>query len=288
MKFIRQYQLSIQADPTSSEMIVIESPYTLEFSISHSIASGANTGLFVLYNMKPDTRKRIYQDKFVLDEYRQIVFKAGYRGEQLSVAFQGNTREAYSQRQGTEWRTTIDAFDGGFSMSNGDISLTLPANTSKQYALEQILKSMPKSGAPTLSQFPGTYSGGLSLSGRPWDVLQGLIDTKTENAFIENEKPFILGLDDCIAGPAMVLNAATGLMGTPKRMGTMIEARMVFEPRMRLGQQVQLDSRETVNNGNYKVLGYTHNGVISDAICGDAITTAQLYVGTKRLKQVGS
>ncbi len=59
---------------------------------------------------------------------------------------------------------------------------------------------------------------------------------------------------------------------------------MIFEPRMFVNQLVALESTESYFNGEYAVMGITHRGTISGAICGDAITTLSLWSGQQALE----
>jgi hypothetical protein len=55
---------------------------------------------------------------------------------------------------------------------------------------------------------------------------------------------------------------------------------MIFEPRFLIGQALALESFTEKNfNGVYKVIGVKHKGVISDSVCGNAITSVTLWHG---------
>ena len=54
----------------------------------------------------------------------------------------------------------------------------------------------------------------------------------------------------------------------------------MFEPRIKLGEIIQIKSRiADVFDGQYKVWGISHSGVIGDAASGTLTTTLTLYTG---------
>jgi hypothetical protein len=60
-------------------------------------------------------------------------------------------------------------------------------------------------------------------------------------------------------------------------METFIELDMLFEPRIKPSQLLELDSlTEKRFNGYYKVVGITHKGTISGATSGSCTTTLQM------------
>ena len=62
---------------------------------------------------------------------------------------------------------------------------------------------------------------------------------------------------------------------------------MLFEPRLTLGQIINLQSTTNKQyNGLYKVVGFTHRGTISPAVCGDLRTTVNLFIGQGELSTI--
>lgn len=62
---------------------------------------------------------------------------------------------------------------------------------------------------------------------------------------------------------------------------------MIFEPSIVLGQQLELESQQLPYlNQVYKVLGVSHDGIISGAKSGSMITRLELFVGTQTFRSV--
>jgi hypothetical protein len=67
-------------------------------------------------------------------------------------------------------------------------------------------------------------------------------------------------------------------LGKPYQEAGILHFSMLFEPRLKIAQAINLVSMtEPQLNGQYKVVSIKHQGTISDAVCGDAITTVGLF-----------
>jgi len=70
----------------------------------------------------------------------------------------------------------------------------------------------------------------------------------------------------------------------PRRQNTYIQVDIIFEPRIQVGQIVEIVSQiDPRFNGQWKVQGIKHSGTISGAVGGDCKTTLQLFYGTAPL-----
>jgi len=68
-----------------------------------------------------------------------------------------------------------------------------------------------------------------------------------------------------------------------------VTAEMLFEPRLKIGQVVELVSRDYPSlNQLYKVIGIQHSGTISDAVGGKCKTTVRMLYGIQNLTLVES
>ncbi len=67
----------------------------------------------------------------------------------------------------------------------------------------------------------------------------------------------------------------------------MIEFDMIFEPRFTVAQIIELQSETNrILNGDYKVMGFVHQGLISPSVDAPRITHVSLWKGTAALKPV--
>ncbi len=289
MKFGRTYSLKIQIDD-ELEAVEVDYPMTLDFNITRNTFASANTGSFTIYNLGPDRRRQIFHDRYDTTLYRQIILQAGYQSEQntpLSTIFQGNVRSAYSYKRKQDWTTVIEAFDGGFGILNGQVSASIGGSAAPWnmgQAVKQLIGAMPNVAMGTVDLPNIQQTRGLSLFGNAWDCVRRLAGNNT--AYIDNEKANVVKQGTYVTPPDGIplITSDTGLLGTPRKLGALLEVDMIFEPRIFINQLVDLESLESYYNGQYAVMGFTHRGTISGAVCGDAITTLSLWSGTQALE----
>ena len=84
-----------------------------------------------------------------------------------------------------------------------------------------------------------------------------------------------------IAGSLTIIDSSTGLLNTPLLEETVVYLDILFEPRLVFGQGVKLKATTGPSDfiNTYKVVSIHHRGTISDAVCGDAVTTVGLLGG---------
>jgi len=282
----RQRNYTLRAQTALSilpEDVVIEPPFTLEFDITRNLLSSANTSTMRIYNLSEERRNQLRKDRFTDTVYRGIQLEAGY-GDTKPIIFKGNISQAWSVRQGTNQITTIECFDGGYALVNGQISTQFAKGTNVNAIMEAITKTLPKVDFGAIGDFEGKISRGNTYSGNTADILQQL---SGGSLFIDNERVYILNPDEIIAGSIDVISADTGLLGSPVREETQIVFDMLFEPRLTIGQGIQLISvTEPIFNGFYKVVSLKHRGTISEAVSGSATTTVGLWLGPQELRRV--
>lgn len=260
-------------------------PFTCEFNISKNNLASANTATFTLYNLSEETRSSIVKDAWDISDIRGIVFYAGYAnpGDLIPRIFKGTIKKAYSTRHGSDFKTIIEAFDGVISKDVPSISFTFPKGTLKPIALEQIFRELNKNsdGKLTAGQKAlGVFKRAYSMIGDPMTILQQLTDGKF---YIDDGNAYVLDDSEIVPGTISKISAANGLLGTPKRMETIVEVDMIFEPRIKTSQIIEIESQSAKYfNGYYKITGFTHRGVISGSVSGDAVTTitAQIFKDT--------
>jgi len=267
--------------------VEIDYPMTLEFNVMRNTFASANTGSFTIYNLGEDRRRQIFHDRYDMLKYRQIILQAGYESNNntpLSTIFQGNVRSAYSFKRKQDWTTVIDAWDGGYAIVNGQISESIAPSINVSDVIKSLVKSMPNVGLGTVDIPDVQASRGSSFFGNAWDAIRRLTGNNT--AYIDNERVNVVKQGTYVTPPDGVplITSSTGLLGTPRKLGALLEVDMIFEPRIFINQRVQLQSLETYYNGQYAVMGITHRGTISGAVCGDAITTLSLWSGVEALQ----
>lgn len=281
MKFGRTYSMVIDGDANVHE---VDFPITLSFDINRDTLSSANTGHFTLYNLAEDVRRDVFHDYYDIGtkSFRRIRLQAGYESELFQpIVFEGNIISAYSRRQGANWLTEIEAYDGSLGMANSQVSTTLPAGWDLRAAITSLAGSLKDIATGSIGNFKQQNSRGLILSGNAWDNVQNLVKFQEGVAFVDNGKFHALLPDEYIASASSIplVNSDTGLLNSTKRKKLIIDADIIFEPRAAIGHLVQYESIESVNDGLFRVNAVKHRGTISGAVGGDLTTTLSLWAG---------
>jgi len=281
MKFGRWYRIVIQTP--SGTQITIEPPFSAVFDIKRSIGASVNTGDVTLYNLSPTTRNLLYKDKYLLTEYWRMSIMAGYSSKSVYQIFLGSIQEAYSYKQGTEWITKINAYDGMYQIQNGFCSATYQSGELKQNMLKQIIQTMPECAAGMFgTSIEGKNKRGTVVFGSSFDEIQKLTNG---TSYIDNEQLNTIADNEIISGEAIVLDSEA-LLTTPKRRDTYLSCDVLFSPEIQPGHAVEIRSEWPKYNGTYRVDGFHHAFTVSEANVGDAITTLDLYAGSRAFTEI--
>ena len=310
MKFGRHYNLTIETIPIRSDTLIgpslpdanfigaspdtralqeraieIKDPLTCEFSIERNANSSLNNATFKIYNLSKTNSNQLTQNRYSAANLngtrKKVIFKAGY--DELSVCFVGSILEAYPYRSGTELITFINAQDGGSESYTTFSNTTLSAGTTFIEGFKTLAKGMGLE-IGTIGETVGEHKRGKALIGNNFSLLSK--DFKDE-FFIDLGKINKLKVNEYIKsknGKPLAINSQTGLLGTPILQGTRLVVDMIFEPRVSIG--IIVDIKSDINpkfDGQYKVIGISHNGIISEASSGEARTTLQLDTSNEKL-----
>lgn len=281
VKFDRNYSLSIEK--ADGEMLIVKPPFTLEMDITRNALTSANICSLRIYNLSERNRSLIRKDRNNFDIYRKVELMAGY-GTNLATIFSGNVTAAWSVREGTNFISQIESFDGGFAYVNGQVNTQFPAFTPTRSIISAITDSLPGVQKGLIGDFPESIQRGNAISGSATDALEQVTNG---NFFIDNSVVQCLKPDECIGAEALVVNSQSGLLGTPIREEAILHFDMLFEPALFIGKRIILNSSTGQNfNGEYKCISIHHRGIISPVVSGTLITTVGLFFGTANLKSV--
>lgn len=275
-KWTRSYYLTVQTNAQAEEYIDITMPLTISFHIKRDVNASANTATITVLNLSEDTRRKIFLDNYQTMYYKRVELRAGYSlgKETLPLIFKGNIQKAFSQRNGVNYETTIDALDGGFAYANSYSSRQFAKGTTDKQALKTLAADLPHIELGKIGNFNYTLTRGNSIDG---PTLQYFNTISEGHYFIDLEKIHCLLDDEGFSGNIKVINADCGLLGSPLRQESFLTFEMIFEPRLQVGQFVELQSQtERGFNGTYQVLGIEHSGIISDAQSGTCKTRVSL------------
>lgn len=236
-----------------------------------------------IYNLAPEVRRDLNKDYFQFDQYRQVVFAAGYASDlPLPIILKGNIQQAYSYRQGPDWITEIVALDGGFGRHVSQINYPVPTGYQFKQVLTDIVKTMNinQVGLGVIGNFVVPNSRGIVFCGNTWDLLVQTVSSMSGQITINKEKVYIMQQNEYVpfvGGVVDTIDASNGLLESPRHQLNLLLCKMIFEPRFEIFQKVQVDSIEPGNSGTWKVNSVVHSGTISGAVCENLNTEVTLF-----------
>lgn len=285
-KFGRNYNLLVQ--DSQGNTVQITPPLTLEFDVTRNLLGSANSGSFRIFNLSKQNRNNLRFNNYNFAQFRFVKLYAGY-GNNLALVFSGNVQECWSVREGVNFITEIQCFDSGFAYAVSDSSFSPTANTNQIDIAKQIISDMQKVDPNvSLGSISTAYSGQITRGNA---IKGGSTDQMIENFgngfFIDNGAVNLLQDDECLPGQVSEVSASSGLLGTPLLQQNILHFDMVFQPNLRIGQLINLVSTtDDFFTGSYKISAVTHHGMISDAVCGDLVTSVDCITGRGALSLV--
>lgn len=280
MKLNKVYKLYIESSINKEEVLVITNPITIKFNIERKVFAGANTLNISIYNLGKETRDLIFKDAYDtnIENRRSIILEAGYDAQNLSTIFLGTVMSAYTMREGSNIVTKVYALDGALETQTAYTHQTFMDSTLPSL-INNLASSISGLSVGAINVQDEKFTRPIVLSGNTYNIIQKYTDGQ---AFVDLGKIYVMGNEDVIEGYVPMINAKSGLLGTPERRNTNLSVKMIFEPRIIVGQVIQIDSIVDPRfDGQYKVIGLSHQGTISDSSNSNCITELQLWVGAQ-------
>lgn len=293
LKLNRNYKISFEigirknlTEYVPQEIVEVAYPFTLQLNVNRNAFSTMNTGNFNLLNLSSAVRAKLWKDKADDVKYVTMRLYAGYN-DFMPLIFTGDFLQCYSYRDSgsTEYVTNIQANDAGYLFQYGFANRTFEKGTKIPILIQLLSENIPniKIGyiTPDLTELPRSQT----FIGQTMDILGR--EYGKYDIFIDNSQFNILAERDVIPGELLVISDDSGLLGTPKRAETYLEAQMIFEPQLRVGQNVLLASTSMPQlNNSYKLIGIKHVGTISPVECGNLTTITTLALGKELFREL--
>lgn len=286
LKFNRNYEIGVTGN--DGQLIKVAMPFTMEFDITRNLLNTTNQCNIGVKNLSELTRSQIRKDWYT-NVQRPIIFRAGY-GENLSDVFTGNVTQAWSTREGIDYITHMTCAGSSLAYTNSNFSGQFVKGTTVATAIRVIMESL-KSNADVkigaIGNFETSFSRGNSFVGSTMELLN---DMTASGVFIDNNKIYALNKNECRNGPIRTIDSSFGILSTPIRQVNQVTFTMLFEPRLVVGQKVQLNlsrfsdqnsnaisQRDGQFNGFYKIMEIRHKGTMSPVTAGTATTSVMLW-----------
>lgn len=280
MAYNRRYILTItpitESGKPRGKSTIIKDPLTIKFNVQRMPMMGDSCATIDIYNLQPKVRNDIFLDYFDFNNIQRVTLEAGYYGGKFDLIYKGRIVSCRSRQEHTENITTIEAQSGMFVLDSY-ISSSIGAGEYTSGLAENILAKQTDLEKAYIQPEAVQIPRPVALMGNEMAVLQTYTKGKT---FIDNEKVISLDENTCIDGDVRVIDDETGLLGVPEREQVTLKVRCIFEPRIKVGQGLEIKSKIAPQfDGQYKVWGVSHSGSIGMATAGQCITTIQLWTG---------
>lgn len=279
LKFNPVYRITIyRADEEDATEITL--PLTASMNITRSILSNNTSANISIYNLAPSTRKKIYQPPFqaFAPNAEYITVEAGYGDyNSMYMIFKGRVMQAYSTKEGggVDVVTIIEAQP--FDIYSSFSSYQFAAGTTYKEAIKVMSADMPDCIIANTGTIEGSFKTDTTIQGNTLDMINKI---SGGNTFIDNGQINSLLGNEVIDVPVPVITDSNALLATPKRNAANLTIKILFEPSLIVGQLLEIHSGiEPDYDGQYKVLGFSHDLYFSASTEGQRTTTVELWGG---------
>jgi hypothetical protein len=191
-----------------------------------------------VFNLAEDTARRVRR------EFTQVVLQAGY-GDTLGRIFSGQVRQVRLGRDGADTFVDILASDGDQAYNYAVVNTTLAAGATAQDQLRVAQGALAGEGvaAGDLPDLPAqALPRGRVMYGMARTAMREASAATGTTWSIQGGKTQVVPVQGYLPGEAVVLTAATGLVGQPEQTNEGIRVRALLNPRLRVGGRIRLDN----------------------------------------------
>jgi len=288
----QQRNYYIEAEDINGNIQTISYPLTCDFTITRNTMGGIQEADFTIYNLGQNTRRLLNKNTvdFSPNNLRSFKFYAGYGATNLPLVFQGQVLTCNSVREegSPDWETNFACQDPGL-LPTASVSLPITPQQTRAQGIQGLVGLMNQNASTGVSlgligpgfQPDSNFLRNISFSGSYLQILGQMTGGNLSggNYFFENQLLNILQPNEAFQNDGITtLSINQGLLGAPYYEQTWVFANVLFEPRIKMGQLLDLQSIDQPwLNGKKKVVAYTHSGIISESVGGKCQTQIQLF-----------
>ncbi len=247
----------------------------MRFDITKTNNREPNKAELKIWNLSPGSRSKLQAKDL------EVVIQAGYVTGRAQI-FKGDLETARTEKTSVDWITTLELGDGTKQMRKSRINKSFRGGQSAGQMLKvaaealgldtgNLKEKVASDGARSvLKQFVG-----LVLSGKATDVLDDVASAMGLTYSVQDKSLQFLSRGEAVKGPAIKLNPATGLVGSPD-VGEkgVVTASSLLNGRIRPGSKIDLTS--LVVTGSFVCQKVQHVGDTWGAEWGSNIEMAPL------------
>lgn len=278
IKFDPIYRVTIYSNEAT---VIVIDPITCNLHIERGLMSNAVRASIQLYNLAPSTREKIFQDPLTIDytKWKFVHVEAGYGGNYntMSMIFKGRILQAYSQKAGGQVDVITHIEAQALDIFDCYSAHTFAAGTSFKEIVKTCVNDLPNVTLGNIGALEGTVKTETTCDGKTFEQIEKITGG---HAYVDNGVLNVLMNNEVLDVPVPVITDSSGLLETPVRRDAYLDIKMLFEPTLVVGQLLEIQSTIAPNfNGQYKVMGFTHDCLFSKTQGGTRTTTVQLFIG---------
>lgn len=228
------------------------------FDIEKTLKAEPNTCELKIWNLAEDTRatfeqlspRKKFQTKGI-----PVRIEAGY-GDDRAILWLGDLRNVYSEHDGIDWITTMNAGDGALAYQNSRVNISYGPMTPADTVLRALVRQLGVGeGNAALFKITGiwkVYPHGVVLSGSAARELTDFCRSTGLEWSIQDGTLQILDRNQALRGKAIHVSSDTGMVGSPSvdNLG-ILSVRTLLIPGVRVGCMLVIDSARI--KGTYRV-----------------------------------
>lgn len=275
-QFNARYRVTVYSN---KETVIVEYPITCKFTVTRGVLSDSNKAIIQLYNLAPETRSQIFQDQFTLEQskWKYVHLEAGYGNQPMPLIFKGRFLQAYSFKSGGQTDVITEIQATAIDIFDYQTSHTFAAGTTFKDAYTTMAADMPNVVVGNTGSLTGSFQTPTTFDGLVHEELNKLTGGHT---FVDNGVLNTIMDNEVIDVPVPVISNNTNLLETPMRRDANLEIKTTFLPDIIAGQLVEVDSAVSPDfNGQFKLVGFTHDCLISPTQAGSRTTQMTLWIG---------
>lgn len=220
------------------------SAFRVRFAVRRGDIQTPNSADIRIYNVSPDTSQRAER------EFSRVILQAGYEGN-YGVIFDGLIKQIRRGRESqTDTYLDITAADGDSAYNFAVVIASLAAGSTPKDHVAEILQGM-KSRGITQGFAPWDQPGvppanglprGKVLFGMCKDALRTVGKNTGTSWSIQDGALTFIPQSAYLPGDAVVVNAATGMIGLPEQTQNGIKVKTLLNPNIKIGSVIELDN----------------------------------------------
>lgn len=237
VQYIRKITLLVS---NSSGSALDLSQFRIKFSVKQATSQTPNSAEIRVYNLSGEAAATISS------EGSRIFLSAGYNSN-FGQIFVGNIKQVILGRENpTDTFIDIVAGDGSLAYNHAVVATSLAKDSDQNDEIKACMNEMEKFGVTSGSQTKVTSNRkrprGKVMFGNARNFLRGVAKTTQCSWSIQNEQVQFVPNTGYLPGQAIVITAATGMIGTPQQTTEGVNVKSLLNPFIAINGRIKLEN----------------------------------------------